>query len=67
MTVTRVVWQTEIVMPIYQEQYNTALPACSGIGREFENYTTELDRDWKSGQSRNPKKSERLWSFGACN
>ena len=30
-------------MPVYQEQYNTALPAGSGIAREVERYTHELD------------------------
>ena len=33
-------------VPVYHEQYNTALTAEAGITREIEKYTTELDRDW---------------------
>ena len=39
-------------MTVYQEQYNIALPAGSGIAREVESYTTELDGDWTIKQPR---------------
>jgi len=50
-------WDT---MPVYQEQYNTALPAGSGIAREVEKYTTELDRDWTIKQPRDIREAMEL-------
>jgi len=47
-------------MPVYQEQYNTALPAGSGIAREVEKYTTELDRDWTIKQPRDIREAMEL-------
>jgi len=47
-------------MPVYQEQYNTALPAGSGIAREVERYTTELDRDWTIKQPRDIREAMEL-------
>jgi len=49
-------------MPVYQEQYNTALPAGSGIAREVERYTTELDRDWTIKQPRDIREAMELAS-----
>ena len=47
-------------MPVYQEQYNSALPAGSGIAKEVEKYTTELDRDWTIKQPRDIREAMEL-------
>jgi len=47
-------------MPVYQEQYNTALPAGNDIMKEIEKYTTELDRDWTIKQPRDIREGMEL-------
>jgi len=47
-------------MPVYQEQYNTSLSAGSGISKEVEKYTSEVDRDWTIKQPKDIREAMEL-------